>query len=88
MGTTPSRVRHHLEMVKDDVALAFTVNDDDTDPDGTDTQERVGAAIATVVVVVGATVVVEVGATVVVVIGTTVVVVGAIEDKETLEFKV
>jgi len=68
-------------MVKDDVALAFTVNVDDTDPDGTDTQERVGAAIATVVVVAGATVVVVAGATVVVVVVGT-------STRGTFEFKV
>ena len=51
----PSRVTHHLEMVKDDVALAFTVNDEDTDPDGTETHDTVGAVIPTVNVVDAAT---------------------------------
>ena len=81
VGATPSRVRHHLVIVLDDVALAFTVNDVDTEPDGTDTHERVGAAIATVVVVVGATVVVVAGATVVVVVVGT-------STRGTFEFKV
>ena len=42
-------------MVKDDVALAFTVNDEDTDPDGTDAHDTVGAVIPTVNVVDAAT---------------------------------
>ena len=72
----PSRVRHHLvivAVVTALVALAFTVNDEDTDPDGTDAHDTVGTAVATVVVVVGATVVV---------------VVGMVVDSETVEFKV
>jgi len=81
VGKTPSRVRHHLEIVKDDVALTFTVNDEETDPDGTDAHETVGAAIATVDVVVGGRVVVVVAATVVVVdVG--------VSTRATFEFKV
>ena len=83
VGTPPSRVRHHLVIVAEDAelaALAFTVNDEDTDPDGTDAHDTVGTATGTVVVVVGATVVVVVGATVVA--G------GAEVDNETVEFKV
>jgi hypothetical protein len=63
-------------MVAEDAALAFTVNDEDTDPDGTDAHDTVGTAIGTVVVVVGATVVVVV------------VVVVATGDKVKVEFKV
>ena len=83
VGTLPSIVKHHLVIVVEDeplVALAFTVNDEDTDPDGTDAHDTVGAAIATVVVVDGGRVVVVVGATVVVVVGVEV-------DNETVEFK-
>jgi hypothetical protein len=55
VGTTPSRARHHLVIVKDAAALAFTVNDEDTDPDGTDAHATVGAVIPTVNVVDAAT---------------------------------
>ena len=51
VGTSPSRVRHHLVMVNDDVALAFTINAEETDPGGTDAHETVGMGIATVNVV-------------------------------------
>jgi hypothetical protein len=51
VGATPSRVKHHLEIVKDDVALAFTVKDEDTDPDGIEAHVTVGTATATVNVV-------------------------------------
>jgi hypothetical protein len=54
VGTTPSRVRHHLVIVAEDVplaALAFTVNGEDTEPDGIDTHDTVGTATATVNVV-------------------------------------
>ena len=57
-GILPSRVRHHLVIVAEDVtlvALAFTVNDEDTDPDGTDAHDTVGTATATVNVVDAAT---------------------------------
>ena len=50
VGTLPSRARHHLVTVTDDVklaALAFTVNDEETDPDVTDTHVTVGATFGT-----------------------------------------
>jgi hypothetical protein len=50
VGTLPSIVRHHLAIVTDEVelaALAFTVNDEETDPDGTDAHVTVGATCGT-----------------------------------------
>ena len=58
VGTLPSIVKHHLVIVVEDeplVALAFTVNVEDTDPDGTDAHDTVGAVIPTVNVVDAAT---------------------------------